>query len=143
MCLTSLRFTTSPDSAATCNANNFQIGFVDDDDWTSTLTWNQVVGSAALSNPSDKITFVAANLSTYSPTLADLDRFSENLKLNNGRLSFWVKRWCQSNAVRVSNAGIDDNAFRGNNFAYGRQERLVAAVARGMELTEGRLAWLT
>lgn len=33
VCLTSLRFRTSPDSAATCNGNNFQIGFVDDDDW--------------------------------------------------------------------------------------------------------------
>jgi len=106
----------SPDSATTCNANNFQIGFVDDE-WTASLTWGQVAGSPLLANPSSKITFVAANLTSYSPSLSDLDRFSDNLKLNNGRLSFWVKRWCQANAIRVANSGIDDHAFRGNNFA--------------------------
>ena len=52
------------------------------------------------------------------PTLSDLDRFSENLKLNNGRLSFWVKRWCQTTTIKVATSGIDDHAYRGNNFAY-------------------------
>jgi len=40
------------------------------------------------------------------------------------QLSFWVKRWCQTNAINVANSGIDDNAFRGNNFAYATRPAL-------------------
>jgi len=91
---------------------------------------------------------------THRPSLSDLDRFSENLQLNKGRvrdmkylkrswpsrlpnacplchvcyvpqLSFWVKRWCQENSINVANSGIDDNAFRGNNFACAISSRFL------------------
>ena len=48
----------------------------------------------------------------------DLDKFTANLRLNNGRLSMYIKRWCNASSLLVQDAGIDDNSYLGNNVAY-------------------------
>jgi len=85
---------------------------------TPALTWSQVSTLNAQSKllPKETATFISADLSTYSPSLADLDKFTANLRLNGGRLSFFIKRWCNG-TVRYTNNGLDDYNYKANSFA--------------------------
>jgi hypothetical protein len=111
MCLTSLSLV-SADVGTGCAVSQFQIGFVNDGDWTNTLTWNQAQQLAVQGT----VVFSATNLTSYVPSTAALDAFTANLRANNGQLSFFIRRWCNTTSISYSNAGFDDNQFQASNF---------------------------
>ena len=39
------------------------------------------------------------------------------LALSRAQLSFFIKRWCKNATVLYNNNGLDDYAFKSNNFA--------------------------
>ena len=47
-----------------------------------------------------------------------LDRPRARGRADLGQLSMFIKRWCNASDVNVVNAGIDDNAYSGNNVGY-------------------------
>jgi hypothetical protein len=111
VCLASVNFV-SADVGTGCAVSQFQIGFLDDSSWTSTITWNQAQALTLL----DSFNFEASSLTAFVPTPANLDKISANLRANNGRLSFFIRRWCNASSLTYSNAAFDDNAFVNNNF---------------------------
>jgi hypothetical protein len=117
MCLTSAAFTVN-EAGTGCTTSQFQLGFVPDSDWDNTLTWNQITTLQAASKliPTGTVSFSGPSLGSFSAQPRDLDQLTVNLRQNNGRLSMFVKRWCNASALNYAAGGIDDNAFSGNNF---------------------------
>jgi hypothetical protein len=111
VCLTSASFV-STDVGVGCAVSNFAMGFLDDTAWDASTTWN----TAAALTPADTLTFSATSLTAFVPSPSQLDKFSANVRLNGGRLSFAVQRWCNASNLALTNAGIDDNEFQPNNF---------------------------
>ena len=114
VCLSHLQLSAPDQAPPPCETSYFQLGFVDDADWTEDVTWDQVAALQAAGRlAATTVQFVAADLGGFDPTAAALDVMSANLRKNGGRLSFFVKRWCNATALNMTNVGHDDNYRRG------------------------------
>jgi len=118
LCTTALSFATVDilTSATSCSGNtHFQIGFVRDDQWDSSLTWAAVADNPLL-QPTATINFTAPSLAAYVPSPEELDLFTANIVANNGRLSIYIKRWCANATIEYTNPAHDDYSLANVNF---------------------------
>ena len=84
----------------------------------STLTWQAVSNLQASGKliPTATISFTAPSLAAYTFTGAQLDLFTANTVLNNGRLSYYIKRWCANDTLAYVNPAWDDYSAQSSNF---------------------------